>query len=103
MRKECILGRCHEHADAFAPPPHAAAPSPLERARTVGGEVSALLLRAARWSERTHELFPASGRAQAVALLRLGYLLASARAPHQAAAFCDVWREYVLPHAITRV
>ena len=81
---------------------HAGAPSPLERARTVGGEVSALLLRAARWSEGSHELFPAPARAQAVAVLRLGYLLASAQYPMEAVALVDVWRHIVLPHAITR-
>ena len=81
---------------------HAGAPSPLARARTVGGEVSALLLRAARWSEGSHELFPAPARAQAVAVLRLGYLLASAQYPMEAVALVDVWRHIVLPHAITR-
>ena len=81
---------------------HAGAPSPLERARAVGGEVSALLLRAARWSEGSHELFPAPGRAQAVAVLRLGYLLASAQYPMEAVALVDAWRHIVLPHAITR-
>ena len=81
---------------------HAGAPSPLERARAVGGEVSALLLRAARWSEGSHELFPAPARAQAVAVLRLGYLLASAQYPMEAVALVDVWRHIVLPHAITR-
>ena len=44
----------------------------------------------------------AGARAQAVAVLRLGYLLASAQSPMEAAALVDVWRHYVLPHAITR-
>ena len=64
--------------------------------------MSALLLRAARWSEGSHELFPAPARAQAVAVLRLGYLRASAQYPMEAAALVDVWRHIVLPHAITR-
>ena len=74
----------------------------IERAREIGGEVSALLLRAARWSEGSHDLFPAPARAQAVAVLRLGYLLASARYATEAVALVDVWRHIVLPHAITR-
>ena len=78
----------------------AGAPSPLERARTVGGEASALVLRAARWSEGSHELFPAAARAQAVAVLRLGYLLASARYATEATALTDAWRHMVLPHAM---
>ena len=53
-------------------------------------------------AEATHDLFPAAARAQAVAVLRLGYLLASARYETEAAALVDVWRQYVLPHAITR-
>ena len=77
-------------------------PSPLERAQSVGGEVSALLLRAARWSEGSHDLFPAPARAQAVAVLRLGYLLASARYATEERALVDAWRHIVLPHAITR-
>jgi hypothetical protein len=78
---------------------HAGSPSPLERARAVGGEVSALLLRAARWSEGSHDLFPAPTRAQAVEVMRLGYLLASALG---STALVDLWRQFVLPHAITR-
>jgi hypothetical protein len=78
----------------------AGAPSPLERARTVGGEASALVLRAARWSEGSHELFPAAARAQAVAVLRLGYLLASSRYATEATALTDAWRHIVLPHAM---
>jgi len=78
--------------------------SPLKRARTVGGDVSALLLRAARWSVHSHDLFPAAARARAVELLKMGYLLASSHSATQghATALVDVWRQYVLPHAITR-
>ena len=79
---------------------HAGSPSPLERARRVGGNVSALLLRAARWSEASHGLFPEAARAQAVAVLRLGYLLASARYETEAASLIDAWRHIVLPHAM---
>ena len=78
----------------------AGAPSPLERARTVGGEASALVLRAARWSEGSHELFPSAARAQAVAVLRLGYLLASARYATEATSLTDAWRYIVLPRAM---
>jgi ankyrin repeat protein len=91
--------------------------TPLERARSTdrlvapeatcdveaASEVSALLLRAAEpWSESSHELFPAAARTQAVEVMRLGYLLAAARYATEATALVDVWRQYVLPHAITR-
>ena len=39
-------------------------------------------------------------RAQAVAVLRLGYLLASARYATEATALVDAWRHIVLPHAM---
>ena len=68
-----------------------------------GCTLSALLLRAARWSEHSHDLFPAAARDQAVDLLRLGYLLAWSRPQHQqqASSLVDVWRDYVLPYAVT--
>ena len=76
--------------------------SVLERARRVGGEVSALLLRAARWSVHSHGLFPKHARARAVSLMRLGYLLAWSRPEQQQQSLVDVWRDCVLPHAVDR-
>ena len=84
---------------------HAGSPSPLERARTVPGEVSALVVHAGRqWSPQTHHLFPAAARSYAVEVLRLGYLLAwSPRYTGEASSLVDVWLGYVLPHAVERI
>ena len=83
---------------------HAGSPSPLERARTVPGEVSALVVRAGRqWSPQTHHLFPATARLYAAEVLRLGYLLAwSPRYTGEASSLVDVWLGYVLPYAVER-
>ena len=83
---------------------HAGSPSPLERAREVGGEVSELVVRAAGpWSPEAHELFPAAERERAAAVLRTGYLLAWAPEERaKGAALIDVWRWHVLPHAVER-
>ena len=79
-------------------------PSPLERARVVPGEASALVLRSGeRWSPETHHLFPAVIRARALAILRLGYLLAwSPRYAGEAAGLVDVWVGFVMPHIVER-
>ena len=83
---------------------HTGSPSPLERARTVPGEVSALVVHAGRrWSPQTHHLFPATARSYAVEVLRLGYLLAwSPRYTGEASSLVDVWLGYVLPHMMER-
>ena len=82
---------------------HVGSPSPLERARKVGGEVGELVARAAGpWSPTTHELFPPAERRRAVALLRLGYLLAWGHECADGAALLDVWRAHVLPLAVLR-
>ena len=61
----------------------AGAPSALERARTVGGEVGALLQAAARpWSPATHELFGPAARARAEELVRLLYSLRNEHLPN---------------------
>ena len=54
---------------------------------------------APRWSVHSHDLHPAAERAHAVALMRLGYLLAP-RFRQQAGALVDVWRHHVLPLAL---
>ena len=64
-----------------------------------------LVVEAARpWSIATHALWPAAGRQRAVALLLLGKLIArdDARVSAEAEAFNDVWREYVMKHAMQR-
>jgi hypothetical protein len=79
---------------------HEGSPSPLERAQASAGSASALLQRAAWWSEHTHGLFSVAARRRAVAVLELGYLLAWSRFPAHAASLVDCWRDLVLPHAI---
>ena len=83
---------------------HAApAPSPLERAKEVVGEVSALVKLAARWSPESHHLFRKADRERAVAMLKVGYLLAwSPKYQGEAGALVDSWLTYVLPHLIVR-
>ena len=84
---------------------HAGLPSPLERARRVESEASALVRLAVEpWSIVTHRFFPPHARARAVELLRLGYLLAWSPPlrMRQAAALVDAWRAHVLPHAVQR-
>ena len=85
---------------------HAGSPSPLERAREVVGEVGELVVRAAGpWSPESHELYPAAARERAVAVLRLGYLLAWAPQEDQTckgSALVDAWRGHVLPHVVER-
>ena len=83
--------------------------SPLLRAQQhPDGPVAGLILRAAQpWSPASHELFPAPARAAACTLLLIGESLAAKVAAHSAnvgchAAFTDVWRSYVMPHAIVR-
>ncbi|EOD23035.1 hypothetical protein EMIHUDRAFT_195564 [Emiliania huxleyi CCMP1516] len=39
-------------------------------------EVGRLILKAAEWSPQSHELFPEAARKWAVAVMRLGYLIA---------------------------
>ena len=83
---------------------HEGTPSPLERAQTVPGEASALVVRAGeRWSPETHHLFPAATRARASAILRLGYLLAwTPLCSGEVGSLVDVWVHYVLPHVVVR-
>jgi hypothetical protein len=81
--------------------------SPLDRAREQpASEVAQLILTAAQpWSVATHHMFPRKARARAVALLRLGYLLASSRFPGEVSAFTDAWLHHagsVMACAVTR-
>ena len=39
-------------------------------------EVGGLILKATEWSPQSHELFPEAARKRAVAVMRLGYLIA---------------------------
>ena len=85
--------------------PHAQpSPTPAQRASAVGGEVSELVLRAARpWSRVSHELYPDAARARAVELLRLGQQLAiQPRFAFQEQAVVDVWVTHVMPHVVSR-
>ena len=68
--------------------------TPLQRARQEpGSEAAQLILAAARkWSPANHDLFPAAARAHAVALARIGYLLAwSPRYQAEARSLIDCW------------
>lgn len=87
------------------------AASPLSLARALQrrglapkGSSADLVLRAAEpWSPSTHHLFPARARARASLLVRQGWLLSRTPPFHsQAQALVDVFRELVLPHAISR-
>jgi len=61
-----------------------------------------IMAAAGPWSPATHELFPHEARARAVALLRVGYLLAYRRLAGAADALTTAWVDHVLPAAITR-
>ena len=109
-RKELRTG-ADLHASALV-----GGPTPLKIARallarrdvddaTPGAAAARLVLRAARpWSPATHALCPAPARARAVELVRIGFLLS--RAPRFAGAgpqaVMDVWRAFVMPHAVER-
>ena len=85
--------------------PHAQpTPTPAERASAVDGEVSELVLRAARpWSRVSHELYPDAARARAVELLRLGQQLSiQPRFTGEEQAVVDVWITHVMPHVVRR-
>ena len=54
-------------------------------------------------SEATHGLFPSAARAHAVELLKLGHLLSrQERFNRQETALYDLWKEGVVPHAVSR-
>ena len=104
-------------ADVHAADGGADAPTPLglATARLLRGadDRAALIVAAASpWSPATHALFPAAAKARAVALLRLGWLLARQLQADDASeaegafevegAFRDVWLGHVMPHAIER-
>ena len=83
---------------------HTGSPTPLELAAHGTGDVHALLRSASTWSLNSHDLFPADLRARAVALLRIGYLLAwSPRFQTQSASLVDAWRDCVIPHAMAHL
>jgi len=70
-----------------------------------GTAAACLVLRAGQpWCPTNHSLFPAPARARAVELVRIGFLLS--RAPRFAGAgpqaVMDVWRAFVMPHAVER-
>ena len=82
---------------------HAGSPSPLDLVHRSTSDASALLRRAAQWSMSSHELFPASLRARALALLQVGCQLAwSPRFEAESESLIDAWRDYVLPNALMR-
>ena len=84
-------------------------PSALERAEERAKifqdcAVSALIIRAAKldlsvWSAQSHEFFPDASRARAVATMRLAYKLSWSLGDM---GLIDVWKEFVMPFAITR-
>ena len=69
-------------------------------------EVGRLILKAAEWSPQSHELFPEAARKWAVAVMRLGYLIAwdEERFDGEGAApgLVDLWRSFVLPRVVVR-
>jgi hypothetical protein len=100
---------CAGDGAADAPTPLNMAAALLLRADGADDARAALIARAAApWSPATHGLFPAGARAHAVALLRVGWLLArhvqgASSAAHEVEmAFRDVWLGHVMPHAIER-
>ena len=101
-----LLLRCGADVHARA---SAAGPSPLDLARALGasgraeaGTGAALVLAAAEaWSPRSHSLFPTAARRRASTLLQLGYMMSAAFRGAEA-AWTEVWRTVVLPHALDR-
>ena len=86
-------------------------PTPLTLARaqhlsgnaTEGSAAHLVLQAAARWSEQTHNLFPAAVRARAVVLTVLGHSFSrQERFFGQEVSLFDVWMHHVMPHAIRR-
>lgn len=86
------------------------APTPLDLAAHSESGAAALILEAAEpWSARTHRLWPAPHRAQAVALLHIGHELSRSYAAGGAACgglvdggLLDVWLQHVMPLALDR-
>ena len=83
---------------------HVGTPSPIERAREVGGDVAELIkLAAEAWAPATHFLFPAAARDCAVSTMWLGYQLAwSGRLGEGSGALRDIWRVDVIPLVVER-
>ena len=70
-------------------------------------EVGRLVLKAAEWSPQSHELFPEAARKWAVAVMRLGYLIAWDEERFEgregaAPELADIWRAFVLPRVAVR-
>jgi hypothetical protein len=86
-------------------------PTPLSLALKLEGKKRAspgstahlVLLAAALWSPRNHILFPERDRARAVQLMCLGWQLSRSGAfeGHEA-SLTDIWRDFVLAHAVQR-
>jgi hypothetical protein len=101
-------------ADACAGDGGADAPTPvslatarlLQGALLDDGRAALIVSAAAPWSPKTHALFPASAKARAVELLRIGWLLARqlqnlrVGATQVEVAFRDTWLGHVMPQAI---
>ena len=88
-------------------------PTPLPFLRPANQEPAAaaveagrLILKAAEWSPQSHELFPEPARKWAVAVMRLGYLIAwdEERFDGEGAApgLVELWRSFVLPRVVAR-
>ena len=81
-------------------------PSPAKRAeqqRGFGAAAQLILRAASPWSPLNHSLWGAPQRARAVALCRVGHLIAYHRLGQRAdgQAFIDCWIAHVMPRAIT--
>jgi len=69
----------------------------------VGSTAELVLLAAAPWSTESHALFPQHARQRAVDLVHAGWLLSrSGSFDGHELALTDIWRCFVLPHAVTR-
>jgi len=68
-----------------------------------GSTARLVLLAGAPWSAQTHSLFPAHARQRAVDVMWAGWLLSrSGSFDGHELALTDIWRGFVLPHAVTR-
>jgi hypothetical protein len=100
---------CARDGRADAPTPFSLAAARLLQGNEPEDGCAALIASAAApWSPETHALFPAGGKARAVFVLRLGWLLARrlqslvVGTTQVEVAFRDVWVGHVMAHAIER-
>ena len=112
LTEEQVRAELRAGADLHAAA-HDGGPTPLSIAHSLhagaddaapGAAAARLVLRAAEpWSPTNHDLFPATARAHAVELVRIGFKLScDSRISGMAQAMLDPWLESVMKHAILR-